>query len=145
VADVAVGEDAFGIWFSGIIRPSATDAQRHALKASGRISGDWRNIGGNLEMVAGLVVNVPGLPIPHALAASANGIQTALIAAGIIEPVKPEVVTAAGGLDADTVAGIVRASVAEYRHAEKRAEKVGPMRDALRQKRIESLRSKIRE
>ena len=145
VADVAVGEDEFGIWFSGVLRPSITDEQRHALRASGRISGDWRTIGGSLEMVAGLVVNVPGLPIPHALAASANGVQTALIAAGIVMPDQTgPYVPPVMGLSAEDIASIVRVSVTEYRHAEKRAEKSAPIRDALRQKRIESLRQKIK-
>ena len=146
VADVCVGEDSFGIWFSGALRPTITDAQRHALRASGRISGDWREIRGNLEMVAGLVVNVPGLPIPHTLAASANGVQTALVAAGIIPPGDPAVTASAEvRLGAEEIAGIVRTTVTEYRHAEKRAVKAAPLRDALRAKRIEALRQKIKE
>lgn len=88
-ADIAVGEDAFGIWFAGALRPSITDDQRHALEASGRLSGDWRGIsGGGLEMIAALTVNVPGFPIPAqpGFAASAAG-QTALVAAGIVLPI----------------------------------------------------------
>jgi len=83
VADVAAGEDEFGIWVAGAIRPGATDGQRHALQA-GALSGDWRGIGGNLELVAALVVNVPGFPVPRpALAASGSG-QTSLVAAGVV-------------------------------------------------------------
>jgi hypothetical protein len=143
VADVAVGEDGFGIWFSGRLRPNCTDEQRHALRASGRISGDWRGIGGNLEMVAGLVVNVPGLPIPHALAASANGVQTALVAAGIVRPDEASVATSFG-IDPELIAGIARTAVAEYRHQEKRAAEVAPIRQSLRQKQIETIREKIK-
>jgi hypothetical protein len=144
VADVAVGEDAFGIWFSGVLRSTITDEQLHALRASGRISGDWRTIGGNLEMVAGLVVNVPGLPIPHTMVASADGVQTALVAAGIITPAEPAV-TASAEFDGEQVAAIVRTAVAEYRHAEKREARTAPLRQSLRQKRIETLRIKIKE
>lgn len=62
VADVVTGEDSFGIWFSGALRPDVTDEQIRALRGSG-ISGDWRRIGGNLELVAALAVNTPGFPI----------------------------------------------------------------------------------
>lgn len=87
IADVACGEDAFGIWFAGKIRPTATDSQRFALAASGRVSGDWRPIGANNELIAALVVNVPGFPIPDvALAASAGVGLTAILAAGIVRP-----------------------------------------------------------
>lgn len=71
VADVVTGEDEWGIWFSGALRPTVTPDQLRVLKASS-VSGDWRTIGGALELVATLVVNVPGFPIPGAaLAASA--------------------------------------------------------------------------
>lgn len=61
VADVACGEDDYGIWVAGMIRPG-TDAEKiHELRASCP-SGDWRQIGGNLELVAAHVVNMPGFP-----------------------------------------------------------------------------------
>lgn len=86
VADVAAGEDAYGIWVAGALRPTVTEDQRLALKAAS-LSGDWRSIQGNLEMVAALAVNVPGFPIPRntSLAASAAH-QDALVAAGVIIP-----------------------------------------------------------
>lgn len=139
VADVAAGEDSIGIWFAGVLRPTASQAQVDALAASGRLSGDWRTIGGSLELVAALAVNVPGFPIPHSIAASAAGMQTALVAAGVVDD--EEIPVAA--FNAQEVAGIVRTAVAEYRHAEKREAKVAPLRETLRAKRIESLRSKI--
>lgn len=143
VADIAVGEDAFGIWFSGRLRPSCTDEQRHALRASGRLSGDWREIGGSLELVAALAVNVPGFPIPHALAASANGVQTALVAAGIVLPKTEPAVTASA--DVDQIAGIVRASVQEYVHELRRNERAASLRTTVREKRIGALRAQIKE
>lgn len=60
-ADVTAGEDAFGIWVSGAIRPDLHPNQIRGLMASD-VSGDWRRIGGNLELVAILSVNVPGFP-----------------------------------------------------------------------------------
>jgi hypothetical protein len=83
VADVAAGEDDYGIWFNGMLRPGITDIQRHALRA-GALSGDWRRIGGNLELVAALVVNVPGFPIPRIEMAATAGVPTALVAAAIV-------------------------------------------------------------
>lgn len=79
IADVAVGEDAFGIWFSGALRPDVTAAQVRAFRASA-LSGDWRPINGALEMVATCAVNVPGFPTPRAMVA--GGQVMALVAAG---------------------------------------------------------------
>lgn len=59
---VHVGEDEHGIWFSGVPAPGATDEQIAAGLAA-PLSGDWRNVGGNLELVAALAVNTPGFPI----------------------------------------------------------------------------------
>lgn len=79
VADVSAGEDRFGIWVSGSIRPDATPAQIRALRASAP-SGDWRPINGKLELVAVCQVNVPGFPVARAMVA--GGQVMALVAAG---------------------------------------------------------------
>lgn len=84
VADVVTGEDEFGIWFSGAMRADLTDDQVRAFKAS-TLSGDWRRIGGELELVAALAVNVPGFPIPRLSLAASGGHQTALVAAGVVQ------------------------------------------------------------
>lgn len=83
VADVAAGEDEFGIWVAGAARPGVTEAQMRSLRA-GALSGDWRRIGGNLELVAALVVNVPGFPIPRTQVASAGGHDISLVAAAVV-------------------------------------------------------------
>lgn len=59
VADVAVGEDQWGIWFAGALRPDITPLQVRQLMAAD-VSGDWRAVNGHLELVAILAVNVPG-------------------------------------------------------------------------------------
>lgn len=82
VADVHAGEDRYGIWVAGALRPDVTEAQIRALRASAP-SGDWRPIGGSLELVAVCQVNVPGFPIARALVAS--GEVVALVAAGAYE------------------------------------------------------------
>lgn len=82
VADVAVGNDRFGIWVAGAVRASVAAARVHELRASGRLSGDWRRIGGQLRLVGLLAVNVPGFPITAPRARVASGAPTALVAAG---------------------------------------------------------------
>lgn len=84
VIDVAIGEDRHGIWVAGALRPDADDTKIRALRASS-VSGDWRPIDGALELVAICSVNVPGFPIPRALAASGDPDPQhlyALVAAG---------------------------------------------------------------
>ena len=83
IADVAAGEDAHGIWVAGALRPGVSDEQVAALRAS-PLSGDWRSIGGSLELVAALAVNSPGFPVPRALVAS--GKTQSLQAAGVFRP-----------------------------------------------------------
>lgn len=61
VADVAAGEDRWGIWMSGALRPGVAPEKVRALMASD-VSGDWRRIGSALELVGLLAVNVPGFP-----------------------------------------------------------------------------------
>jgi hypothetical protein len=77
--DVAVGEDRYGIWVNGAVRPTVDESQFRAIRASS-VSGDWRPINGSLEMVAVCAVNVPGFPIPRARVA--GGQPVALVAAG---------------------------------------------------------------
>lgn len=79
IADVHAGEDNFGIWVAGSLRPEASPEQIRALRASAP-SGDWRPIKGQLELVAVCQVNVPGFPIARARVAS--GQVMALVAAG---------------------------------------------------------------
>lgn len=76
-ADVAAGEDAYGIWLAGALRPGVTPEQVRVLRASA-LSGDWRRAGAGLELVAALAVNTPGFPVARV----ASGAQLALVAAG---------------------------------------------------------------
>lgn len=56
---VRVGEDAHGIWFSGVAAPWAT-AEQIEQGLSSPLSGDWRDFGSGLELIAALAVNTPG-------------------------------------------------------------------------------------
>jgi hypothetical protein len=85
VADVAAGEDEHGIWFSGAMRPDLTEEQVRQFKAA-TLSGDWRTIADDYELVAALAVNVPGFPIPRVSIAASGGRQTAIRSAGIVPP-----------------------------------------------------------
>lgn len=116
VADIACGEDNFGIWFAGRLRPTATDEQRYALAASGRLSGDWRPYGSGHELIAALAVNVPGYPIPEVAIAASAGEPGAILAAGIIlpeeinEPYIPEEEESTVTLSTNDIAGIAIAA-----------------------------------
>jgi hypothetical protein len=79
VADVCVGEDDHGIWCAGWVRPGVTEEQVIALRASD-VSGDWREIRGESEMVAALAVNVGGFPT----VGIEDGLQVSLVAAGMV-------------------------------------------------------------
>jgi len=79
VADIHCGEDQYGIWCAGSIRPNLEEMQIRALRASAP-SGDWRPINGSLELVAICQVNVPGFPTARAMVA--GGKMIALVAAG---------------------------------------------------------------
>jgi hypothetical protein len=86
VADVVVGEDEHGGWVAGALRPNVDAEKARALRGA-VLSGDWRNVDGNLELVALLAVNVPGFPVPRTRALVAAGDDgnevLALVAAGI--------------------------------------------------------------
>lgn len=82
VADIAVGEDEHGVWIAGAVRDVPEQDVRTFRAAD--VSGDWRRIGGNLELVAVLGVNVAGFNVPrepqaHLVASGGRMVQTALL------------------------------------------------------------------
>lgn len=165
VADVATGEDAYGIWFAGVLRPGLTDEQVAALAASA-LSGDWRRTATGLELVAALAVNVPGFPIPRtALAASAMAdgegqriddinidIENVDAVYGISPVERQGAVTAALFPNAEEIAGIVRTAVDEYRAAqaadqarEERLSAITPFLDKAREHSLSRVQSYFQE
>lgn len=86
VARVTAGEDEFGIWVAGWILPTATETARQTFMTS-PVSGDWRRVGGNLELIAVCSVNSAGFPIPKARVAFSNGHQRTLIGTFGVQPV----------------------------------------------------------
>lgn len=90
VADVRTGEDQYGIWMAGALRPGLDPVKIRGLMASD-VSGDWRRIGGNLELVGVLAVNVPGFPKARIQVAEIEGLIASLVASmpAEQEPKKP--------------------------------------------------------
>ena len=83
VAIVASGEDPYGIWVAGVVKPGVSPGRLMELRAA-KLSGDWRRIGGMFRLVAMLAVNVPGFPVPRLRVGMHNGEQVSLVAAGLV-------------------------------------------------------------
>lgn len=85
-AYVRAGADAHGIWLSGVLAEGLSDAEIAHLRANPP-SGDWRKIGGAMDLICAFSVAVPGYPVTRAEArvvASAEGDE---IEALIIGPI----------------------------------------------------------
>lgn len=98
VAKVVAGEDEFGIWVAGWMLPGA-DPDRVRDFMSCPVSGDWRDVGGSLELIAVCSVNTPGFPVPRARVAFAMQRQRALIASSGMKPVRGARVVLRGGAE----------------------------------------------
>jgi hypothetical protein len=85
VAKVVAGEDQFGIWISGWMLPGTEPAKVEQFMST-PVSGDWRRVGGGLELIAVCSVNVPGFPIPRARVAFSSGVQQSLVATFGVTP-----------------------------------------------------------
>lgn len=135
---VRAGEDEHGIWVAGALNPEADEAAIRTMRAH-PLSGDWRRIGGNLEMVAALHVNTAGFPIPRMLTASAITGMTedqevlSLVAAGALAVVDDQPVTAgATQLDPDALGrAIARGMLAEQQEAKEREARAAEWQELL--------------
>lgn len=133
-AYVNVGESDVGIWVAGALADGLPKAKRDALIRAGSLSGDWRRIAGGLELVAALVVNVPGFPVPRVKARVASGVQTALVASGITKR------TPGSGATNAELARLVAREVAAQMKRDRRADTVTTR---LRRARGRTLRARI--
>lgn len=88
LAWVRAGEDEHGIWVAGVLAPDLSDTDRAVLNRR-KVSGDWRDLAGNLELVEVLALarERPGFPIPAT--SIRNGRQFSLVAAGVVRPDEP--------------------------------------------------------
>ncbi|MDN5933923.1 MAG: hypothetical protein L0I24_23100, partial [Pseudonocardia sp.] len=82
---VNAGSDQIGIWLAGSLLPGLDDLTTRRFRSCGA-SGDWRQIGGQLRLVAALSVPVGGFPIPRSRVAS--GAPMSLVAAGALAPAR---------------------------------------------------------
>lgn len=80
-AVVRADEDQWGIKIVGVELPDVTVERRAEVRRS-VMSGDWRRIGGRLEMIGALAVNVGGFPVPRG--SQSQGRDMALVAAGAL-------------------------------------------------------------
>lgn len=87
VADVTCGDDEFGPWINGWVRPWMSEEKVYELRAHPP-SGDWRRDPntGEMEMIAALAVNSQGYPVRRV--GMSDGVQVSLIAS--LGPVEQE-------------------------------------------------------
>lgn len=127
IADIVTGEDAHGIWFSGLIRETATDAQVKILRASS-LSGDWRRMAnGQFELVGVLTVNSGGFNTPRASFGMIGTTQMSLVASGAIPQRKSLV--ASGSIQSDDLLALGRIVADELEYREDRKQRLAAARD----------------
>lgn len=126
VADVVCGEDEYGIWFSGCLRPGSSPLQVLTLDRYS-VSGDWR--GG--ELVGVCVVNVPGFPISEnelslVAAASGGGVLPTAHLKARYEGTTPVALVASGVLvpERTTTAAVSAAERAELERIHQRLDQI---------------------
>ncbi|TBO56771.1 hypothetical protein EYS09_26210 [Streptomyces kasugaensis] len=128
-AVVRAGEDSRGIWLAGAVLPDLSDEQRLRLSLS-RFSGDWRQEGGGLELVAALAVNTEGFPVPTKRRTEQG--DYALVAAGAL----PALAEEAGGPD---IAALTDAEQGRRTRAGEAAHRVRRARTAMASRRLNRL------
>jgi hypothetical protein len=147
VATVTAGEDEYGIWVAGSLLPGLTDEQEALLRRS-PLSGDWRTVGGQLELVAALAVNVPGFPIPRSRTGD-EGRPLSMVAAGAL-PRRLRVRRTPGltpqlspGLAAEQVARRVVELMGEQRDEAARARRAEEVAARVRNTRVKLLAQRV--
>jgi hypothetical protein len=103
---VRVGEDHHGVWFSGVAAPGAT-AETIEQGLSAPLSGDWRNFGSGLDLIAVLAVNTPGFAVQGV--DDSEGRPAALVAS-----VGPSPYDSRGGMEGITLSDIKSAIVEAF-------------------------------
>jgi uncharacterized protein DUF6582 len=139
-AVVRATDGEFGVWVAGAVVPEADNRKVAKLRRS-PISGDWRRVNGNLELTAALAVNVPAFPVY----AMDNGDQTALVAAGTLEPHEeiPTGIDPAAPMDMALVASqVAQQVVAELNAAAARVERAGRISDLAEDEEIYAQRER---
>ena len=137
-AVVRAGEDSRGIWLAGAVLPDLSDEQRLRLSLS-RFSGDWRQEGGGLDLVAALAVNTEGFPVPTKRRTEQG--DYALVAAGaVLTPGELIVPLSRVPMSPEDVETLVDEAVA----AQKRRERVAEAANTARRARAELAARRLR-
>lgn len=136
-ADVRAGEDVHGIWVAGAVRPHLSEKDVRSLRGA-PLSGDWRRIQGNLELVAALAVNVAGFPIPRPQGMVASGNMHSLVASGMLAPRKVPRPGSANALSEDDLRYLKSLA-----RREKRAQ-ADAMARRIRKSKVEAMASQIK-
>jgi hypothetical protein len=126
------GEDAYGIWVAGALVPEADEAAVRVMRST-PLSGDWRRVGGNLEMVAALHVNTAGFPIPRTMTAGADEQVLSLVAAGALAAIDDDDPAVTMGLsDTDALGrAIARGMLAEQQETAQREARTAEWRELV--------------
>lgn len=140
-ADVRAMDGVHGVWLAGALRPGVTPAQIRALRAA-PLSGDWRDMGGNLELVAALSVNVPGFPVPRPAAVVASGRVKSLVAAGMVPPRRVLRPGTPGALSEKDLYYLKRLSAREER-ADKAAQRAEAAQRLARRVKVSNMARKV--
>ena len=120
---VRVGEDRFGIWFSGVPYPGV-DPEVFQQGMVTQLSGDWRDCDGHpLDMIAAHAVNTQGFPI-YSAQTGPDGRQMAMVAA--LGPVRRQPTPTHVLASVDEL----KAAVAEVLDERERAAEFAARRDA---------------
>lgn len=145
---INIGEDEYGIWYSGVFVPWATEADMDEMRAIGRVSGDWRSWSGrpgDLEMVGLVCVNTEGFQLAASAAIGAFALEKGQ---GDIAPVTLE--AGAISLNRDDIAGIALAAAeqvyhlqSEERARQERAERLAAARAAVTAYRLADARAAL--
>jgi hypothetical protein len=138
---INVGEDAYGIWFAGVLAPWVSEEDIVAMRAIGATSGDWREVRGQLELIGLPVVNTPGYPV-RALAAS-GGKQITLIGAGALPREKDSTGGATLTLTSEMIDDIASRAIAKMRRQQELAARVEPAREAVKRERLAAARAQL--
>ncbi len=144
-ADARCVDGVFAPWVAGALRPGLSEDVITVLRAT-TLSGDWRRIGGALELIVGLSVDGPGFPVAReALAASGlpqipqvrtrthivDGVQTSLVAATAVSRCKDCAQRRRNETDLDSIrAGFGRMNETLERIDRRTRHLVEPARDA---------------
>src|SRR5690625_223734 len=143
VADVRATDGIHGIWLTGVLRPNVSPTQIRELRAA-PLSGDWRDMGGNLELVAALAVNMPGFPVPRPGAMVASGSVKTLVAAGMIPPRRVRRPGTEGALSAKDLYYLKRLTAREER-ADLAAARVASAQKLARRVQVSQMARQVRE